>query len=68
MSHQNNTEIKGKKSLPFFARLLEEQEVAEVSGGRTLKYPSDSDEMHIDITKNVTMKYPSDNDESGSTM
>ncbi|WP_257454698.1 microviridin/marinostatin family tricyclic proteinase inhibitor [Archangium lipolyticum] len=47
---------------PFFARLLEEQELEQVAGGATKKYPSDSDE-------DQTMKYPSDGDEeSPSTL
>jgi len=29
---------------PFFARFLERQELEKVTGGRTLKYPSDTDE------------------------
>ena len=47
----------GKK--PFFARLLEAQELEQATGGdiQTKKYPSDSDE---DV---VTLKYPSDTDE-----
>ncbi len=52
---------KGKK--PFFARLLESQELEKASGGfcLTRKYPSDSDVP-------VTMKYPSDSDEYATTM
>jgi hypothetical protein len=58
---------KGKQ--PFFARLLEAQELQQASGGlcptkkfpsdafTTLKYPSDSDEGA------TTLKYPSDSDE-----
>lgn len=44
---------------PFFARLLEEQELQAVAGGavQTKKYPSDQDE------EVVTMKYPSDGDD-----
>ena len=57
---------KGQK--PFFARLLEAQELQQASGGlcptrkfpsdafTTLKYPSDSDVF-------TTLKYPSDSDE-----
>jgi hypothetical protein len=43
---------------PFFARLLESQELEQAAGGviATRKYPSDSDES-------VTLKYPSDSDE-----
>jgi hypothetical protein len=68
----DTSQQKGKR--PFFARLLEAQELEKVSGGglaqtrkapsdgdecvMTMKYPSDSDEIA------VTMKYPSDNDES----
>ena len=48
---------------PFFARFLETQELDTVVGGsngkfKTLKYPSDNDEMVV-----VTMKYPSDGDD-----
>jgi hypothetical protein len=52
---------KGKK--PFFARLLESQELEKASGGfcATRKYPSDSDVP-------VTMRYPSDSDEYSTTM
>ncbi|HEX8439117.1 microviridin/marinostatin family tricyclic proteinase inhibitor [Archangium sp.] len=63
----------GKK--PFFARLLETQELEHVVGGvaiigtdGTNKYPSDSDEVALPLTANptlggVTHKYPSDSDE-----
>lgn len=53
---------------PFFARLLEEQELEQVSGGapnKTQKYPSDGDE-NLAASKDGTNKYPSDNDEHGS--
>ncbi|QRN95167.1 microviridin/marinostatin family tricyclic proteinase inhibitor [Archangium violaceum] len=46
---------------PFFARLLEEQELEQVAGGATTKYPSDSDE-------DQTMKYPSDGDEESASL
>jgi hypothetical protein len=49
-----------KDKKPFFARLLEAQELEKVSGGglpQTKKYPSDKDEC---VT---TEKYPSDSDE-----
>ncbi|WNG20359.1 microviridin/marinostatin family tricyclic proteinase inhibitor [Cystobacter fuscus] len=52
---QDNSQQKGKR--PFFARLLEAQELEEAAGGaslQTLKFPSDSDEGP------VTKKYPSD--------
>ncbi|WNG29915.1 microviridin/marinostatin family tricyclic proteinase inhibitor [Cystobacter fuscus] len=52
---QDKPQQKGKK--PFFARLLEAQELEKVAGGapqQTLKFPSDSDEGR------VTRKYPSD--------
>jgi hypothetical protein len=55
---------KGRK--PFFARLLESQELEQAAGGalpvQTLKYPSDSDEGF------VTLKYPSDKDECFVTL
>ena len=47
---------------PFFARLLESQELERVSGGmpaQTMKAPSDSDECFQPPT---TKKYPSDED------
>jgi Serine endopeptidase inhibitors len=52
----DKAEKQGRK--PFFARLLEAQELEQASGGlvQTKKYPSDSDEA-------VTMKYPSDGDD-----
>ncbi len=53
----------GKK--PFFARLLEEQELDQAAGGarlQTEKYPSDSDECDREPIR-VTLKYPSDGDD-----
>jgi bacteriocin-like protein len=54
---------------PFFAKLLEEQELAQVTGGvadKTLKYPSDGDEAALAKPPlDSTTKYPSDSDESG---
>lgn len=55
---------------PFFAKLLEEQELAQVSGGapnKTQKYPSDGDDYDalIKSPPDQTMKYPSDGDEAG---
>lgn len=57
---ENTTE----KTLPFFARFLDEQEIEQVGGAAitTMKYPSDKDEVV------VTMKYPSDGDESSSSL
>lgn len=60
----------GKGGRPFFARLLEAQELEEVSGGRrppvveTRKYPSDSDEPDKEPPI-VTLKFPSDNEDGG---
>ncbi|MCY1073987.1 microviridin/marinostatin family tricyclic proteinase inhibitor [Archangium lansingense] len=54
---------------PFFARLLEEQELDQVGGGvaaQTEKFPSDSDECDRDPNP-VTLKYPSDRDELSSS-
>ncbi len=54
----------GKK--PFFARLLEEQELEQAAGGarlQTEKFPSDSDECDQDPGRAITLKYPSDRDE-----
>lgn len=58
---KKNAADKAEKQVrkPFFARLLEAQELDQASGGlllQTKKYPSDSDEA-------VTMKYPSDGDD-----
>ena len=54
---------------PFFARLLENQELEQVSGGGlvTNKAPSDSDELVVSIKDPIdtTQKYPSDSDEGG---
>lgn len=58
---QDKSQQKGQR--PFFARLLEAQELEEVAGGaplQTLKYPSDSDECGGPVTK----KYPSDSEDS----
>lgn len=56
---------KESSNKPYFARFLEDQELARVGGGggdvHTLKYPSDNDEGP------VTLKYPSDDDEGGAT-
>jgi hypothetical protein len=54
---QDKSQPKGKR--PFFARLLEAQELEKVAGGapqQTLKFPSDSDEGGGPVTK----KFPSD--------
>ncbi|HYO54015.1 microviridin/marinostatin family tricyclic proteinase inhibitor [Archangium sp.] len=54
---------KGKK--PFFARLLEAQELEQAAGGtiETKKYPSDSDESCGGGGGVVTLKFPSDNED-----
>ncbi len=62
-----------KGGKPFFAHLLEAQELEQVSGGRcgppqgpqTRKYPSDNDEVDKEPIF-TTLKYPSDNEDSGS--
>lgn len=54
---------------PFFAKLLEEQELEQVTGGvgnTTQKYPSDGDDHEASLVKSppdTTMKYPSDGDD-----
>lgn len=48
--------MRKNRSQPYFVRFLEPQELADVTAGKTLKYPSDNDEF-------VTLKYPSDDDE-----
>ncbi|ATB36778.1 hypothetical protein CYFUS_002193 [Cystobacter fuscus] len=57
---------------PFFAKLLEEQELEQVTGGavkQTQKYPSDGDEaLAIKPPPDQTQKYPSDGDEDGTTI
>jgi hypothetical protein len=60
---KDTTPREGRK--PFFARLLEAQELEQVAGGKsfaTRKYPSDSEDTA------VTEKYPSDNDEIAVTL
>ncbi len=50
---------------PFFARLLEAQELEQVAGGKsfaTRKYPSDNEDG------GVTEKFPSDSDEVAVTL
>jgi hypothetical protein len=65
---KNKAPRKDKK--PFFARLLEAQELEQVAGGgggggpQTRKFPSDKDESSGPIF--TTQKFPSDNDEPGS--
>lgn len=63
--------MKQQNKKPFFARLLETQELEKVTGGRTLKYPSDTDETEpfagTDVLRDTvehTQKYPSDSDEA----
>ena len=52
---------------PFFAKLLEEQALEQVTGGvanKTQKYPSDGDEAALAKPPlDSTTKYPSDSDE-----
>jgi hypothetical protein len=54
---------------PFFAKLLEEQELEQVTGGavnQTMKYPSDGDEataLAVKPPPDQTTKYPSDSDD-----
>ncbi|HZI05565.1 MAG TPA: microviridin/marinostatin family tricyclic proteinase inhibitor [Archangium sp.] len=50
---------------PFFARLLEDQELDQVTGGGsvTLKYPSDGDDTNAQVPRDGTLKHPSDTDE-----
>ncbi|MDY7230833.1 microviridin/marinostatin family tricyclic proteinase inhibitor [Hyalangium rubrum] len=55
---KNATDKAQKGRKPFFARLLEAQELEQAAGGIgvTRKAPSDQDEV-------FTLKYPSDSDE-----
>ncbi|HYO69217.1 MAG TPA: microviridin/marinostatin family tricyclic proteinase inhibitor [Archangium sp.] len=60
-----------KGGKPFFAHLLEAQDLEQVSGGcrpstgpQTRKYPSDSDEGDKEPIF-TTLKFPSDNEDSG---
>jgi len=50
---------------PFFARLLEDQELDQVTGGAgvTLKYPSDGDDTNAQAPLDGTLKHPSDSDD-----
>ncbi|MFL5355963.1 microviridin/marinostatin family tricyclic proteinase inhibitor [Archangium sp.] len=60
---KGTTPQKGRK--PFFARLLEAQELEQVAGGTggvTKKAPSDRDEVA------VTEKFPSDNEDGAVTL
>ncbi len=64
---KKDNKAQGKK--PFFARLLETQELETVAGGATITYPHiDTPDTnitypHID-TPDQTTKYPSDRDET----
>lgn len=70
MKKNAKDKVPRKGGKPFFAHLLEAQELEQASGGKpsrgveTKKYPSDSDEGGI-VT---TLKYPSDNDETGGSV
>ncbi|HEX8822158.1 MAG TPA: microviridin/marinostatin family tricyclic proteinase inhibitor [Archangium sp.] len=64
-NEKDTTAQKGRK--PFFARLLEAQELEHVAGGvrpssLTRKAPSDHEEV------STTEKYPSDSDEVATTL
>ena len=41
---QTKAHESARNDQPFFARLLENQELSEATAGVTLKYPSDNDE------------------------
>jgi hypothetical protein len=62
---RNQAPQEGRK--PFFARLLESQELEQAAGGATRKYPSDGDVVTLKYPSDgddfVTLKYPSDKDE-----
>ncbi|HEX8434525.1 microviridin/marinostatin family tricyclic proteinase inhibitor [Archangium sp.] len=59
-----------KDNKPFFARLLEAQELEQVAGGKgnggpqTRKFPSDKDECGSEPVF-TTLKFPSDGDDTG---
>ncbi|MET0401502.1 MAG: microviridin/marinostatin family tricyclic proteinase inhibitor [Cystobacter sp.] len=63
--------MKDTTKKPFFARLLEDQELDQATGGATppkytQKYPSDGDENVAFATPpKKTQKYPSDGDDHG---
>jgi hypothetical protein len=62
---KNPKDTSRKDKKPFFARLLEAQELDQVAGGTrfvTRKFPSDQEDGA------VTEKYPSDNDEVAVTL
>jgi len=63
MKKDDSNKAPRKDKKPFFARLLEAQELEQVAGGtiETKKYPSDTDECGGPIF--VTLKFPSDSDE-----
>lgn len=60
-----------KGGKPFFAHLLEAQELEQASGGKpvsgpqTRKFPSDSDEGDKEPIF-TTLKFPSDNEDGGA--
>ena len=65
--------MKDTTKKPFFARLLEDQELDQATGGAatppktTQKYPSDGDDDIASIVSppKTTQKYPSDGDDHG---
>ncbi len=69
MKKNAKDKVPQKGGKPFFAKLLEAQELEKVSGGRkppppgpvTRKFPSDTDEEPVF----TTLKYPSDNEDTG---
>ncbi|AKJ03621.1 serine endopeptidase inhibitor I10-like protein [Archangium gephyra] len=73
MKKNAKDKVARKGGKPFFAHLLEAQELEQVSGGRcrptagpqTKKFPSDSDEGDKEPIF-TTQKYPSDNEDSGT--
>lgn len=73
MKKNPKDKVPRKGGKPFFAHLLEAQELEQVSGGRkpspgpqTRKYPSDRDECDKEPVF-VTLKFPSDEDEHPSS-
>lgn len=68
MKKDTKDTARGKGRKPFFARLLESQELEQVAGGvgrpiaTTRKFPSD----HEDVA--TTEKFPSDKDEVAVTL
>ncbi|HEY0094255.1 MAG TPA: microviridin/marinostatin family tricyclic proteinase inhibitor [Archangium sp.] len=74
MKKNAKDKVPRKGGKPFFAHLLEAQELEQVSGGhrppcpgpQTRKFPSDNDEHDKEPPIFVTLKFPSDQEDHPS--